>query len=40
MLKEMYTRELLVKYSLKDLKSKTTAMANGVELDVNEKERV
>ena len=34
---EKYTRELLVKYNLKDLKGKATPMANGVKLDADEK---
>ena len=34
---EKYTRELLVKYNLHDLKGKATPMANGVKLDANEK---
>ena len=34
---EKYTRELLIKYKLKDLKGKATPMANGVKLDADEK---
>ena len=34
---ENYTRELLMKYNLKDLKGKATPMANGVKLDADEK---
>ena len=34
---EKYTRELLIKYNLKDLKGKSTPMANGVKLDADEK---
>ena len=37
---EKYNQQLLVIYNLKDLKGKVTPMADGVELDVNEKERV
>ena len=36
-LEEKYTRELLAKYNLKDLKGKATRMANRVKLDVDEK---
>ena len=34
---EKYTRELLKKFKFKDFKSKTTPMANGVKLNVDEK---
>ena len=34
---EKYTRELQIKYKLKDLKGKATPMANGVKLDADEK---
>ena len=34
---EKYARELLIKYKLKDLKGKATLMANGVQLDADEK---
>ena len=34
---EKYTRELLIKYKLQDLKGKNTPMANGVKLDADEK---
>ena len=34
---EKYTRELLIKYKLKDLKEKSTPMANGIKLDADEK---
>ena len=34
---EKYTRELLAKYNIKDLKGKATPMANGVKLNVDKK---